>query len=79
MRGRPVDVLSLEEMIEGKSYYITVDRDQILQSTFSQFGFISDFRPTFKVDFMGEESFDSWWPRKEWIRVIKSCNERKIL
>ena len=34
--GRALDVYSLEEIMEGETNYITVDRDQILESTFSE-------------------------------------------
>jgi hypothetical protein len=46
----------------GDTNYITVDRDQILESTFSELKYINNFRLTFKVDFMGEESVDLGGP-----------------
>ena len=68
--GRMLDVASHEETIDGDTNYITVDRDNIMETTFSEFQFIDDFTKTFQVDFMGEESVDLGGPRKEWIRLI---------
>ena len=54
--GRALDLFSLEETIEGETNYITVDRDKIIETTFSELQYMNDYRPTFQVDFMGEES-----------------------
>ena len=47
-----------------------MDRDRVLETTFSELEFIDNYRLTFKVDFMGEESVDQGGPRKEWIRLM---------
>ena len=63
--------------IEGETNYITVDRERIIESTFSELEYINDFRVTFKVDFMGEESVDLGGPRKEWIRLMNHAIKEK--
>ena len=75
--GRALDLFSLEETIEGETNYITVDRDKIIETTFSVFQYMNDYRPTFQVDFMGEESVDFGGPRKEWIRLMKHAIKKK--
>ena len=75
--GRSLDLYSLQEVMEGETNYITVDRDRILESTFCEFQCIENFRLTFKVDFMGEESVDLGGPRKEWIRLMNHAIKEK--
>ena len=68
--GRALELTSCEEACEGATNFITVDRDRVLETTFSELEFIDNYRLTFKVDFMGEESFDQGGPCKEWIRLM---------
>lgn len=75
--GRALDVASIEETLEGETNYITVDRDRIIESTFSELEYVDNFNITFKVDFMGEESVDLGGPRKEWIRLINHAIKLK--
>lgn len=75
--GRMLDVASHEETIDGDANCITVDRDNIMETTFSEFQFIDDFTKTFQVDFMGEESVDLGGPRKEWIRLMNQAIKEK--
>ena len=62
--GRQLEVTNCDETIEGETNYITVDRDRILQTTFSELQYITNYRLTFQVDFMGEECVDQGGPRK---------------
>ena len=75
--GRALDLFSLEETIEGETNYITVDRDKIVETTFSELQYMNDYRPTFQIDFMGEESVDFGGPRKEWIRLMNHAIKEK--
>lgn len=75
--GRALDVASIEETLEGETNYITVDRDRIIESTFSELEYVNNFNITFKVDFMGEESVDLGGPRKEWIRLVNHAIKQK--
>ena len=68
--GRALELTSCEEACEGAPNFITVDRDRVLETTFSELEFIDNYRLTFKVDFMEEESVDQGGPRKEWIRLM---------
>ena len=68
--GRALELTSCEEACEGATNFITVNRDRVLETTFSELEFIDNYRLTFKVDYMGEESVDQGGPRKEWIRLM---------
>ena len=65
--GRPLEVTSSEDTIEGETNYITVDRDNILETTFAELQYISNHRLTFQVGFMGEE----------WIRLMSKAIKQK--
>lgn len=52
--GRNLELASCDETCEGETNFISVDRDRVLETTFSELEFISDYTLTFKVDFMGE-------------------------
>ena len=70
VKGRQLDLTSLEETCDGETTFITVDRDKVLETTLSELEFVDDYTLTFKVDFMGEVSVDLGGPRKEWIRLV---------
>lgn len=69
---RKLDISDLEtdDNVDGETNYITVDRDNILATTFSELKYVDEFRKTIQVNFMGEESCDLGGPRKEWIRLV---------
>ena len=75
--GRALEITSCEETIEGETNYITVDRESILETTISELEYITNYRPTFQVDFMGEECVDQGGPRKEWIRPMNQAIKEK--
>ena len=54
-----------------------MDRDRVLETTFSELGFIDNYRLTFKADFMGEESVDQGGLRIEWIRHMNRQMKEK--
>ena len=71
VQGRALEISSPDEaLLAGETNFITVDRDQILKSTFSELEFVENLRFTFQVDFMGEESLDQGGPRKEWLILV---------
>lgn len=70
--GRPLDVTESSEILEGETNYITVDRENILKTTFEELKHVTDPRVTFEVQFYGEQAVDTGGPRKEWIRL---CNQ----
>ncbi|KAJ7389599.1 Fibronectin type 3 and ankyrin repeat domains protein 1, partial [Desmophyllum pertusum] len=75
--GRALEVTSCEEVIEGETNYITVDRENVLETTFSELEYITNYRQTFQVDFMGEECVDQGGPHKEWIRLMNQSIKEK--
>ena len=77
--GRQLAVMNCDETIEGETNYITVGRDRILETTFSELRYITNYRLTFQVDFMGEECVDQGGPRKEWIRLMNQAIKEKYL
>ena len=68
--GRALEISSVDTEISGETNYVTVDRENIMQTTFDELQFICNPRLTFQVDFMGEDSADLGGPRKEWIRLL---------
>ena len=77
LTGRALEVESSDETIDGETNYITVDRERILETTFSELQYITNFRVTFQVDFMGEECVDNGGPRREWIRLMNQAIKEK--
>ena len=49
---------TFEETLNRDVNLITFNRDSLLQSTFSEFEFVHNYRLTFCVDFIGEECAD---------------------
>ena len=75
-RGRPLDVVGEYTMLEGETNSITVDRENIWQTTFEEIKEIEDPVITFEVDFYSERAQDSGGPRREWLRL---CNQKVSL
>ncbi|CAH3123927.1 unnamed protein product, partial [Pocillopora meandrina] len=71
--GRPLEVTNSSRILEGETNFITVDRNNILETTFEELKHVADPRVTFEVQFYGEQAVDSGGPRKEWIRL---CNQK---
>ena len=63
-------------MLEGETNFITVDRENILQTTFEEIKEIEDPAITFEVDFYSERAQDSTGSRREWLRL---CNRKVSL
>ena len=73
LSGRDLDVSDESSELSGDTNYISVDRDNVLETTFSELKDVKDPRITFEVQFYGEEAEDRGGPRKEWIRL---CNQK---
>ena len=71
--GRPLEVTNSSQVLEGETNFITVDRHNILETTFEELKHVTDPRVTFEVQFYGEQAVDTGGPRKEWIRL---CNQK---
>ena len=78
VKGRPLNVADMNTSPEGETNYICVDRENVLQSTFAELESITDYRVTFKVDFLGKMAKDYGGPRKEWIALINKGIKKKI-
>ena len=76
-QGRPLELATIEDTIDGGTNFITVDRDNILVSTFSELQYVDNLRLTFNVDFTGEQCVDLGGPRKEWIRMMNHAIKEK--
>ena len=75
--GRVLDIVELDAVNAGETNHISIDRDAILETTFSEFQYITNFMTTFQVDFMGEESYHLRGPRKEWINLMNKAMYNK--
>eukprot|EP00794_Sanderia_malayensis_P006638 gene6638-7386_t len=73
VKGQELNVSDLQVSLEGDVNYITIDRDNILTTTFDELKEVHDFRLMFQVQFYGEEAADSGGPRREWICL---CNQK---
>jgi hypothetical protein len=60
-------------VLEGETNFITVDRENILQTTIEELKEIEDPAVTFEVDFYSERAQDSGGPQREWLRL---CNQK---
>ena len=68
-----MDIVDDTSPLEGETNFISVDRENILQTTFEELKEIEDPSVTFEVDFYGARAQDSGGPRREWLRL---CNEQ---
>ena len=75
--GRPLQLKSVDDTLEGKTNYITVDIDRILETTMRELEFIDNYRITFQIYFQGEDSVDFGGPRKEWLRLVMQAIKSK--
>lgn len=67
------EVTNSSQILEGETNFITVDRHNILDTTFEELKHVADPRVTYEVQFYGEQAVDSGGPHKEWIRL---CNQK---
>ena len=64
-RGRPLDIVDEYTALEDETNFITVDRENILKTTFEELKQIEDPAVTFEVDFYSERAQDSGGPLRE--------------
>lgn len=77
VKGRALEVTDPSQRLEGETNFITVDRDNILETTFDELKGITDPSITFNVQFYGEHAADRGGPRKEWIRLVNQEIKKK--
>jgi hypothetical protein len=73
VRGRPLGVTDPSTDLQRETNFITVDRENILQTIFEELKSVDDPRVTFEVQFYAEQAVDSGGPRREWMRP---CNQQ---
>eukprot|EP00794_Sanderia_malayensis_P021012 gene21012-23064_t len=73
LKGRELNVSDLQVSLEGDVNYITIERDNILTTTFDELKKVHDFRLTFQVQFYGqEEVFLAENPNSECIAQLRN-------
>ncbi|XP_063400103.1 uncharacterized protein LOC134684725 [Mytilus trossulus] len=68
--GRELEISSIETPTDGDTNFISVNRQELIETAFDEVGALTDLRPTLEVQFYGENAVDSGGPRKEFFRLI---------
>ena len=55
--GRALEVQSVDEVNEGETNFIMVDRQNLMLTAFDEISFLTELRKTLQVQFYGEVSF----------------------
>jgi len=77
LQGRPLDVTSLSEPLDGETNFVCVDRFKVLESAMEELKYITNPRLTLEVSFYGEAAHDAGGPRKEFFRLcLKEIKEK---
>ncbi len=69
VRGRPLDISSPSQPLEGETNFISINRYDVLKSAFEEIKAIENLRLSLEVSFYGEIAGDSGGPRKEFFRL----------
>ncbi|XP_067056135.1 uncharacterized protein [Acropora muricata] len=69
LQGRPLDVTSLSQPLDGETNFVCIDRYQVLKSAKEELNNIENPRLTLEVSFYGEASNGARGPRKEFFRL----------
>ena len=69
VQGRPLDITSASDTVEGATNFIHVDREGVLQSAFEEISSLDNPRLTLEVSFYGELASDLGGPRKEFFML----------
>ncbi|CAH3176300.1 unnamed protein product, partial [Porites lobata] len=64
-QGRPLDVNSPDQPLDGETNFVSIDRFNILESAMEEFKDLQNPRLTLEVSFYGEQAHDAGGPRKE--------------
>ena len=52
--GRPLEVQSVDEVNEGETNFVMVDRQNLMLTAFDEISFLTELRKTLQVQFYGE-------------------------
>ena len=69
VQGRPLDISSPSQPLEGETNFISINRYDVLISAIEEIKAIENLRLSLEVSFYGEIAGDSGGPRKEFFRL----------
>lgn len=69
LKGRPLDIISVQSNLEGEVTQIDVNRHNLLKTAFDEIEHIANYQLTLQVNFYGEIAFDHGGPRKEFFSL----------
>lgn len=77
VQGRPLDVNSPDQPLDGETNFVSIDRFNVLESAIEEFKDLQNPRLTLEVSFYGEQAYDAGGPRKEFFRLcLKEIQQR---
>ena len=78
VQGRPLDVNSPDQPLDGETNFVSIDRFNILESAMEEFKDLQNPRLTLEVSFYGEQAHDAGGPRKEFFRLCLKEIQQKL-
>ena len=78
VQGRPLDVNSPDQPLDGETNFVSTDRFNILKSAMEEFKDLQNPRLTLEVSFYGEQAHDAGDPRKEFFRLCLKEIQQKL-
>ena len=78
VQGRPLDVNSPDQPVDGETNFVSIDRFNILKSAMEEFKDLQNPRLTLEVSFYGEQAHDAGGPRKEFFRLCLKEIQQKL-
>ena len=70
LQGRPLDVNSPEQLLDGETDFVCTDRFNVWKnSAIEEFQYLGNPTVTLEVSFYGEIAHDAGGPRKEFFRL----------
>ncbi|CAH3018815.1 unnamed protein product [Porites evermanni] len=78
VQGRPLDVNSPDQPLDGETNFVSIDRFNILESAMEEFKDFQNPRLTLEVSFYGEQAHDAGGPRKEFFRLCLKEIQQKL-
>ena len=78
VQGRPLDVNSPDQPLDGETNFVSIDRFNILKSAMEEFKDLQNPRLTLEVSFYGEQAHDAGDPRKEFFRLCLKEIQQKL-
>ena len=78
VQGRPLDVNSPDQPLDGETNFVSIDRFNILKSAMEEFKDLQNPRLTLEVSFYGEQAHDAGGPRKEFFRLCLKEIQQKL-